>query len=91
MTMRLECAWGIRMHGARWVGQNMHGDRDHRRGFRPFVWTRDIAAAEKYGSANDAAEHATALIGPEGWEVQPIAPILTSPPGGGTPVSARLA
>lgn len=76
-------AWGIRFHGKTWlkytdpapIGAEAYG-------WRPFVWTRDVEKAEKWGSEDAARTFAErrchgpfeiAKIGPNQRSVDRIA------------------
>ena len=43
------------------------------KGWRPYVWTRDLTDAEKFASRGAAAEFAGAAMPHDHWSVLPIA------------------
>ena len=64
----------------------------HAKGWRPFVWTKDRAAAEKFGSAHAADDFGRTHLPHSTWEVV-IIPSSGIPTGdlGGTPAAVRAA
>ena len=65
---------------------------NHEQGWRPFVWTKDLARAEKFSSAEAARIFALGALGHAQWEIG-IAPPSGRPNNnlGGSPVAIRVA
>lgn len=64
----------------------------HAKGWRPFVWVKDIERAETFGSEASAQDFGRANLVHERWDVV-IAPSRGIPTDdlGGTPAAARIA
>lgn len=64
---------------------------DHAKGWRTFIWTKDIARAEKFSSGEAARSFALKALGHALWEVA-VAPPSGLPTNdlGGTPTAVRL-
>lgn len=61
----------------------------HAGGWRPIVWTRDVAKAEKFDAPDKAERWGAAALNPGQWRVVAIPPARTTPQPGGTPAAAR--
>lgn len=61
-------------------------------GWRPFIWVKDIARAEKFGSRRSAETFAREALGHSQWDVG-MAPPQGLPTGdlGGSPAAMRAA
>lgn len=66
------------------------GEREN--GWRPFVWTKDLARAEKFASAESARAYAQKVLGHTQFQVG-VAPASGWPTDdlGGTPAAVRQA